>query len=158
MTATQGRPAGLPLPPLIAVAAIAIGVILDFLYPLPWFSSPMADILFAAGWIAIFLAALLIATAARTLLRARTTLNPRGTPEHMVVAGPYSFTRNPMYLGLTLIVIGIGLITGITWFMPMALVAAFAITKLAIEAEEKTLAAKFGKRYRDYARKVRRWV
>ncbi len=146
------------MPPLIAVAAIAIAVILEFLYPLPWFSSPMADILFAAGWIAIFLAATLIATAARTLSRAHTTLHPRGTPEHMVVAGPYSFTRNPMYLGLTLIVIGIGLTTGITWFLATALVAAFAITKLAIQSEEKTLAGKFGKRYRDYAKKVRRWI
>lgn len=158
MNATQGKPAGLPLPPLIAVAAIAVAVILEFLYPLPWFSSPLSDILFAAGWIAIFLAATLIGTAVKTLLRARTTLNPSGTPEHMVVGGPYSFTRNPMYLGLTLVVIGIGLITGIAWFLLLALVAAYAITKVAIESEERTLATKFGKRYRDYAKKVRRWV
>jgi len=158
MNATQGRTAGLPWPPVIAVSAIAIAVILNVLYPLPWLSSPLADILFAAGWVAIFFAATLIGTAVKTLLRSHTTLNPGGTPDHLAVHGPYSFTRNPMYLGLTLTGIGIGLVTGIAWFLPLALIAAYAITKVAIEPEEKTLAAKFGKRYRDYAKKVRRWV
>jgi protein-S-isoprenylcysteine O-methyltransferase Ste14 len=54
--------------------------------------------------------------------------------------------------------IGVGLITGIAWFLPLAIVAAFLTQKLAIEREERHLEARFGKRYRDYAKRVRRWI
>ena len=63
-----------------------------------------------------------------------------------------------MYLANTLLMIGVALISGIGWFLLLALVAAFATQKLAIEREEKMLAEKFGKRYRDYSRQVRRWI
>ena len=52
----------------------------------------------------------------------------------------------------------IGLIAGNAWFLLLAAVAAFATQKVAIEREEKVLAEKFGKRYRDYAKRVRRWI
>ena len=54
--------------------------------------------------------------------------------------------------------IAIGLIAGSVWFIIMALVAAFATQKLAIEREEQHLQARFGKKYLDYARRVRRWI
>ena len=57
-----------------------------------------------------------------------------------------------------MLTVGIGLISGIVWFLPLALVAAFATQKLAIEREEKHLYARFGKRFRDYAKRVRRWI
>ena len=61
-------------------------------------------------------------------------------------------------LGIVLAVIGVGFITGIIWFLILAFLAAFATQKLAIEAEEQHLALRFGKKYRDYQKKVRRWV
>ena len=71
--------------------------------------------------------------------------------------------RNPLgakaiYLGNTLMMIGIGLASGILWFILLGLVAAFATQKLAIEREERHLDQKFGKRWRDYSKKVRRWI
>ena len=67
-------------------------------------------------------------------------------------------TRNPIYVANTLVMIGIALISGIAWFLIFALVAAFLTQKLAIEPEERHLEAKFGKKYRDYCKKVRRWL
>ena len=158
MSDASATPRRIPLPPLIYVAAIALSVILHYLYPLPWLSPPLSDILFAAGWLALIAVAALIFTAIRAMHRAKTTLDPNGMPEHLVTSGPFSVTRNPMYFANTLLMIGVGLVSGITWFLPLALMAAFATQKLAIEREEKVLMERFGKKYRDYAKRVRRWI
>ncbi len=156
--APASKPGGVPLPPLIYVAATAVAIILNAVYPLPWFSSPLSDILVAAGLVALVAVAALLFTAVGTLRRAKTTLNPNAVADHLVTSGPFAVTRNPMYLALALLMIGLGMIFGITWFVLLAVVAAFAVQKLAIEREENRLAEKFGKRYRDYAKRVRRWI
>ena len=79
-------------------------------------------------------------------------------PEHLVTNGPFGVTRNPIYLADTLLLIGVGFVSGITWFLPLALIAAFVTKKVAIDKEERWLTDKFGKRYRDYAKRVRRWI
>jgi protein-S-isoprenylcysteine O-methyltransferase Ste14 len=63
-----------------------------------------------------------------------------------------------MYLGLTVILLGIGLATGSIWFFIGMAIAMFAVTKLAIEKEEIYLADKFGAAYLDYKSRVRRWI
>ena len=70
----------------------------------------------------------------------------------------FGITRNPIYLADTLLLLGVGLVSGITWFLPLALAAAFVTGKVAIDKEERWLTEKFGKRYRDYTKRVRRWI
>jgi protein-S-isoprenylcysteine O-methyltransferase Ste14 len=158
MTDSQPKPGLIPWPPLIYVAAIAVSVALGLLYPLPWIGDLLGDLLFAAGWVALFAVAALWFTAIRTMVRARTTLNPNAVPDHLVTSGPFAISRNPMYLANTLLLIGAGFVSGIAWFLPLAFIAAFATQKMAIEREEKVLTTKFGKKYRDYAKRVRRWI
>ena len=148
----------IPWPPVIYVAGIAISLILHALYPLPWFGSPMSDILVAVGWLTLLAVVALFFTALRTLSKAKTPINPNAQPEHLVTNGPFGISRNPIYLADTLLLIGVGLVSGIAWFLPVALVASFVTQKMAIEREERWLADKFGKRYRDYAKRVRRWI
>ncbi len=157
VTATP-KTGGLPWPPLIYVSAIAISIILHWLYPLPWFGSPMSFILVPIGWLALLAFVTLIVTAIRTLRRHKTTMNPTAMPDHLVTDGPFGISRNPMYLANTLLLIGVGFVSGIVWFLPFALIAAYITGKVAIEKEEHWLAEKFGKRYRDYAKLVRRWI
>jgi protein-S-isoprenylcysteine O-methyltransferase Ste14 len=157
-TIPKNAAAWLPLPPLIYISAIALGVILHYLYPLPWLGSPLSDILFAAGWLAIFGFVALFFTAVRTMTRAKTTLNPNGVPDHLVTGGPFGVSRNPIYLADTLLMIGVGLIFGMLWMIILSVVAGFLTQKVAIEREEKVLTEKFGKKYRDYAKRVRRWI
>jgi protein-S-isoprenylcysteine O-methyltransferase Ste14 len=57
-----------------------------------------------------------------------------------------------------MLVLGIGLVSGIVWFLLLAILAAFTVQKLAIEWEERHLQARFGETYLDYARRVRRWI
>ncbi|TPI15977.1 isoprenylcysteine carboxylmethyltransferase family protein [Mesorhizobium sp. B4-1-3] len=148
----------IPWPPVIYVVAIAASVVLGMLYPLPWIGDIFGDLLFGVGWVALFGVAMLWITAIRAMFRAKTTLDPNAEPDRLVTSGPFGITRNPMYLANTLLLIGVAFITGIGWFLLFAFLAAFATQKLAIEKEEKILAAKFGKKYRDYAKRVRRWI
>lgn len=164
--ATPDRPATpaapragiIPWPPVIYLAGIAASFLLDRLVVLPWFGSPMADILVAVGWLALFAFVALFVSAIRTMMRAKTPINPNAQPEHLVTKGPFAISRNPIYLADTLLLIGLGLVTGIAWFLPVAVIAAFLTRKVAIEREERWLREKFGKPYRDYMKRVRRWI
>ena len=158
MNNEHDRPTNFPWPPVIYVVAVAIALIAHWLAPLPWFRNPVNEFLFAVGWMVVVLAVIMEVSAMRTLARAKTTILPHRASEHLVVQGPFSFTRNPLYLGKTMLIIAIGLITGIAWFLILAAISAFATQKLAIEPEERHLEARFGKKFRDYAKKVRRWI
>jgi protein-S-isoprenylcysteine O-methyltransferase Ste14 len=158
MSGFSERPNTLPWPPIIYLAAVAVGIILIWLVPLPWIASPFADILFAIGWLLIAAAVAMDVAAIRAMRRANTTVRPDQGSAHLVTTGPFAFTRNPLYLGNTMIMIGIGLVAGSLWFLLLALVAAFATQKLAIEREERHLEVRFGKKFRDYAKRVRRWI
>lgn len=158
MSKDQDRPGALPWPPILYVAALAAGVVLHWLVPLPWLPPPLSEILFAVGWLMVAGAVAIFVAAIRTMRRAKTTVMPTRASEHLVTTGPFSFTRNPLYLANTMVLIGIGLIVGIVWLILLAPVAAFATQKLAIAQEERHLEVRFGKKYRDYARKVRRWI
>ncbi|GLS33335.1 Protein-S-isoprenylcysteine O-methyltransferase Ste14 [Mesorhizobium albiziae] len=158
MTEIQARPNRLPWPPLVYLAAIAASIALHLLYPLPFIGRPLSDILFAAGALLIVAVVAIDLSAIRALQRAKTTVMPHRGAEHLVTDGPFSFTRNPIYLANTMLMFGAGLLSQITWFFPLALIAAFITQKLAIEREEKHLEVRFGKKYRDYAKRVRRWI
>jgi protein-S-isoprenylcysteine O-methyltransferase Ste14 len=155
---TASRPSRFPWPPLVYLSAIAISILLWVIYPLPWFGSPLSDILFAVGCVALVAVVLIDVSAIRTLSKANTTIRPDRPSAHLVTSGAFSFSRNPIYLGNTLLMLAVALIAGILWFVPLALIAAFLTQKLAIEGEEKHLATRFGKRYHDYAKRVRRWI
>lgn len=158
MTAVETRPNTLPWPPIVYVAAVAAAIVLNWLVPLPWIPGPLGELLFAVGWLVVGGALAIDITAMRTMARAKTAIMPHRGSDHLVTSGPFSFTRNPIYLGNTMLMIGIGLIAGIVWFILLAPVAAFVTQKLAIEREERHLEIRFGKKYRDYAKKVRRWI
>jgi protein-S-isoprenylcysteine O-methyltransferase Ste14 len=147
-----------PWPPLICAAGILLGTGLWVFYPLPWIGEPLSDILFAVGAVAIAGVVAVDVSALLTLRRADTTVMPHRAAKHLVTDGPYSFTRNPIYLGYVVLTAALGLVSGNLWLLPLAVIVAYAITKVAVEAEEKHLAARFGKRYRDYAARVRRWI
>jgi protein-S-isoprenylcysteine O-methyltransferase Ste14 len=152
------RPNSLPWPPIVYLAAIAVSVLLNVFYLLPWFGQPLSGILSVLGWLMIAAVVALNISAFRVMRRAGTTVRPDRGTDHLVTDGPFSFTRNPLYIAGTMLVLGIGLISGIVWFFVLALLAAFTVQKLAIEREERHLQARFGEAYLDYASRVRRWI
>jgi protein-S-isoprenylcysteine O-methyltransferase Ste14 len=158
MNDVTARPNSLPWPPIIYLAAIAVSVLLNVFHPLSWFGQPLSGILFVLGWLMIAAFVALNISAIRAMRRAGTTVRPDRGTDHLVTDGPFSFTRNPLYVAGTMLVLGIGLVSGIVWFLLLAILAAFTVQKLAIEWEERHLQARFGETYLDYARRVRRWI
>jgi protein-S-isoprenylcysteine O-methyltransferase Ste14 len=79
------------------------------------------------------------------------------SPE-LVLAGPYRYTRNPMYVGMTLITLGVAALAGHGWIAVLAFVALAVVHRVAVLPEERYLAAKFGEPYLAYKAKVRRYI
>jgi len=100
----------------------------------------------------------LIGLSIRALRRGGTTVSPTHAASQLVTSGPFGISRNPIYLGNTVIMIAVALIAWSPWFIVMGFVAAIATSYLAIRPEEKHLDLRFGRRYRDYAKRVRRWI
>lgn len=92
--------------------------------------------------------------------KAKTTVNPHApqNASSLVTGGVYRFTRNPMYLGLLLILIAFALRLGN--LLSVLLVALFVLymNRFQIRPEERWMREKFGKTYREYAGRVRRWI
>lgn len=153
----EQRPARFPWPPVIYLSAIVIAAVLGIFYPLPWIGPPLSDLLFAIGWLLIASFVFIDLQAMRTLHRAGTAILPTRGADTLVTSGPFSFSRNPIYLGNSMLTAGIGLVAGNAWFFASLIVACFLTQKLAIEPEEKHLGLRFGKKYRDYQKRVRRW-
>ncbi|QPC87487.1 isoprenylcysteine carboxylmethyltransferase family protein [Mesorhizobium sp. NBSH29] len=158
MTDTAGLPNRIPWPPMIYLAAIVLGIILHIVYPLPFIGPPFSDLLFAIGWLLIVAVVAIDVSAIRTLHRAKTTIMPHRASEHLVTSGAFSFSRNPLYLANTLLMFAIGLVGEVTWFLPLGLLAAYLTGILAIKGEERHLTTRFGKKYLDYSKRVRRWI
>jgi protein-S-isoprenylcysteine O-methyltransferase Ste14 len=154
MNVYRKRPTLLPWPPFILTLAIIAGLVLGHNAPFH-LGFPMARVL----GVTLIVAALFIDIRAMlTLRKARTTIWPNRSSRHLVVSGPYGYTRNPIYVANVMLLVGLGLVLGNMWFMPLALADAVLTYFLAIRREENHLIANFGYKYEAYCRAVRRWI
>lgn len=160
MTTLQEKPpSSFPWPPVLyAVAILSALAIQAWVYPLPWLPGTVGGMAFMAGLLLIAAAVFIDVRTFAELRRHKTTILPTKAASRLVTSGPFSFSRNPIYLSNTMLTVGLGLALGNAWLLPAAFLAAYAVTKLAIEGEEKHLARKFGTAWHHYAKKVRRWL
>lgn len=89
---------------------------------------------------------------------ARTTLIPHGQASRLITAGPYRFTRNPMYLSLTLGYLGAAAIFLQVWPLLLLPIPVVTMNTFVIPFEEARLRECFGETFRDYCGRVRRWI
>ena len=110
------------------------------------------------GVIPIVAGLALAASGARLFKRAGTGIVPFSPATALVVTGPYRFTRNPMYLGLVMLLIGVALMLGT--LTPWLVIPAFAwwINRRFIAQEEVMLEERFGEEYLRFKQRVRRWI
>jgi protein-S-isoprenylcysteine O-methyltransferase Ste14 len=93
-----------------------------------------------------------------TMRRHHANILPHRSATALVVSWPFSVSRNPIYLGNTLMLAGAALAFDIPWFAAAAVVAVYAVTVLAIRREERHLAARFGADWTAYQERVPRWL
>jgi protein-S-isoprenylcysteine O-methyltransferase Ste14 len=141
-------------PPILAGALLLITLILHFMLPEERI----------VGWhhligLILTVAGIGLSSFAAALFQAReTTRKPYGEPSAFVVQPPYTWTRNPMYLGLTIALLGLAIFFDST-VMLLAPAAFFVvIDKMLIPREEETMERLFSQQYVDYKDRVRRWL
>ncbi len=112
--------------------------------------------------LAIFLSVLaffVVILAILQFVRAKTTIDPMGRRKtsRLVTNGVFRYTRNPMYLGMLLILLAFGLKLGNAFNTLLAAGFVYYMNHFQIKLEEKTLMELFGKQYRLYCKQTRRW-
>ena len=90
--------------------------------------------------------------------RRQTTIKPYEEATHLVSDGLFGLTRNPMYLGFLLLLIGVAILLGALSPFIVVPVFIFLMNEIFIKMEEKMLVEKFGTTYIAYQKQVRRWL
>lgn len=149
----------MPWPPILYGAAIVAAIVLGRLAPVGF---PAPDVVaerfaFWIGLLVLLAGAGLDGSAMWTMARARANILPHRAATALVTKGPFAFSRNPIYLGNTLMMVGAGLAFGNPWLIATGLTAALLVERLAIRREEQHLEARFGQAWRDYSARVKRW-
>lgn len=146
-------------PPVLFAMPLLTGFIVQHFVPTHLVSgADPARTLRLVGIAEIAIAIALMAWAASTFVRFRTPIIPIHRARALVNEGPFRLTRNPMYLGFTVLYIGITFVANAFWpllFLPEAIVLTYLF---AIKLEEAYLTREFGDSYRDYCSRVRRWI
>jgi protein-S-isoprenylcysteine O-methyltransferase Ste14 len=94
----------------------------------------------------------------RRFVAAGTNIPPILPTTALVVDGIYARTRNPMYLGSTLVYVGLGVAAGSLWAIGLVVPLLWVMNVGVIAREERYLERKFGEAYRAYKARVRRWL
>ena len=143
-------------PPLAWGLAVIAGLALNWLVPLPFLPADLPA--GGLGAMVFFFALALVAWAIVTIARAGSNV-PTNLPTTTIVeTGPYRFTRNPIYLGMCLGLIGLAIAFDNLWLLMMLVSFALVIRYGVVAREEAYLERKFGDVYRGYRSRVRRWL
>ena len=146
---------GVVRPPLVYLASIAIGSMLGFAWRLPF----LPHVLAAPLGTLLVVAAVVLFSASVGRFRAAGTPVPGNKPTTVIVrAGPYRFSRNPIYLAFSLLHLGIAILANSLWLVATLMAALAVMAYLVIPREEQYLGRRFGAEYLEYKRSVRRWV
>jgi len=141
-------------PPRIYLTAMIIGILLNILWPVTvgggyWRAG--------IGLLLIGLGVFISASGAREFGRRETAVNPYYPASAVVQSGIYRYSRNPMYVGLTAVLLGVGLLINSLWSLLILIPTLLIIYFGVILREEAYMEKMFGQEYLAYKKSVRRW-
>lgn len=155
MTDKKDNPGVVAPPPLIFLSGLILGGMLTWLYPFPIMLGGLAVVL---GNLLFLVGIGVIAIIFAQMRKAKTNIEPWKPTTKILDTGFYGISRNPIYLGMILIYLGISCLFNSIWFLPFLPLCLLAIHYGVILREEKYLESKFGEEYLDYKQRVRRWI
>ena len=150
------RPRTLAPPPLIYAAGLGIGWWLQ--HRLLALDLNVPEGLHKSAWALLALSIALMLWAVWTIWRHKTTVNPYKGASALVTAGPFAYSRNPIYVADGLLYIAVTLLMGSLWPIIFAPLVWVVMRYAVIAHEEAHLRAKFGADYLAYCAQVRRWL
>ena len=139
-------------PPVILLASIVLQIILLFSFPIS------VDLSSLLGLILILSGISLVFISFRFMRKMKTTFIPDGTPEVLISSGPFKFSRNPIYLGMLTVLVGVAFLMSSLSAIIIAFVFGIIINFTWIAHEEKKLHELFSEDWENYSSKVRRWI
>lgn len=154
MIDAREKPNRIPWPPLLYGGLAIAGVLLQSYAPLPSPLPPMpvvGTLVFITG-IAADISTMLL------FIRRKSNILPHKAATRLITDGPFRFSRNPIYVGNTLMLAGAGLAFASSWLLIAAITAAVATHFLAVLREEAHLKARFGAEWKAYAARTPRWL
>lgn len=143
------------IPPVYLLIAILVALALNFALPIARVAPPRVSYL---GVVLIIAGVALTGYAAGLFAKAQTPLKPFEPATALVTTGIYRVTRNPMYVGLILILAGVGLFLGTVGALLPLPVFVWLLSTRFVAGEERLLEQTFGEAYLAYKRQVRRWI
>jgi len=142
-------------PPVFYALAVLVGYVLNRRWPLPIGGGASVQ---ALAWLLVGVWLVLGGSGIGTFRRSRTSMVPIRPATTLVIAGPYRFTRNPMYVALAALTLALGLFVNSWWPIVLLVPVLFVVRAFVIGPEERYLERRFGADYLAYTQRVRRWL
>ncbi|MFQ5932033.1 MAG: methyltransferase family protein [Nitrospiraceae bacterium] len=142
-------------PPIIYLVCVLVGFGLDQLSPQPLLAQTVQ---YTVGFAIIAVSFLLFGLALREFANSKTSVNHHTPTTAIVSTGPFGYSRNPIYVSMTMLMVGIATVVDSVWILVMAVPAVVITHYFVILREEVYLERKFGDEYLSYKSTVRRWV
>ncbi len=136
---------------------LLVSLLLGIIWPLPILYGLLRWVLFAAGIAALAIGIGFIVAARRELCRHGQPTDPGKPTSRMVTSGVFSISRNPLYLGVVILIIGLSLAINSWWVLILLVIEIILCHIILIFPEERYLASTFGVEYEEYRRSVYRW-
>lgn len=155
VAAAPDNPGVIAHPPFLYLGVFLVALVAQWLAPRPMLATPAA---LALGLSLIVVALGVANWGRRTMQAAGTNINPTRPATTIVTSGPFGFSRNPLYVSLTLLYIGLTLAVNTWWGIVLLLPLLAALHFGIVLREERYLDRKFGASYREYRSRVRRYV
>ena len=155
VSTSADHPGVVAMPPLLFAGALVLVLALRWLRPMPISGGAVA---LWSGLVLVVLGLGLAVWGRRTLMAAGTNVNPRLPTTTIVTAGPFRFSRNPLYLAMTLLFLGLTVTLDTWWGLVVLIPLLILIHWGVVRREERYLEKKFGESYRQYQAQVRRYL
>lgn len=153
----KDNPGVIAPPPLIFSSGLIFGGFLQWFCTIRLFPVEFLFPVRIAGILLIFFGLGTILAAHLKMKRAKTNIEPWKPTTAIIADGIYSVSRNPVYVAMVFVYLGLTLIFNAFWLLPFLILILITMRYAVISREETYLEAKFGEVYSNYKKRVRRW-
>ncbi len=142
-------------PPLIVAGFLGVGIAADRIFGNGFGDHPWIGLF---GYVLVIIGFAIALWAAWQYRKARTSILPHTSDNAMIESGPFRFSRNPIYLSMLVVFVGVCLIMDGPLALIFVLPTWAVLRYYVIAREEQYLIRRFGDQYKNYQRRVRRWI